>query len=192
MKPIPFGLGDLVNQTYSSRVTLIGWRKRITDALADADKAQRHAARECVTCYYLRRGSIVGHGFTDWTCGRCQLVFSHANTGVPRLCHHCSEVLNACVRCCADLELKQRRKLVHKKINDDAALVREAFKLGLLKQDESGVVRATDKFEVDERRLAIGLDTRTTHINPDGGRELLLAAVADHRARLVNVMKDET
>lgn len=92
---------NLVELTLERTVRLIG----------DVDGEKRLAQGECKACFYLR-GTIAGQAFTNWRCDGCQEIQKPwSTTAYPRLCKPCSESLQACRRCCADLELQIRRKL---------------------------------------------------------------------------------
>ena len=74
------------------------WRRFRSDAQRD----QRLHARECPTCWYMT-SRIVGHAFTTYHCRRCEQPAQHPDTGIPRLCPSCADVLNACQQCGGDL-----------------------------------------------------------------------------------------
>jgi hypothetical protein len=79
---------------------------------ADPDREIRLApAHQCIRCFYMPDTRLVGRAFTDWTCLVCGEPGRHSNTAVPLLCGTCSGDLHLCVTCCADLDLKPRRKL---------------------------------------------------------------------------------
>lgn len=70
--------------------------------------AVRISSLECKTCWYVRRGALVGQAFTGYTCDGCKEVFSHHNTGVPKLCVECALEFGLCRRCGGDIEGVER------------------------------------------------------------------------------------
>ena len=57
----------------------------------------------CKKCYWEQKGMLSGQGFTDFICALCGKRDTWGNTDVPKFCHECSEKLNMCQRCGADL-----------------------------------------------------------------------------------------
>lgn len=71
-------------------------------ALTDKCRKERNLMRECKWCYYANGPRVVGQGFTDYQCGACGETLTHGNTGTPKLCAECADLLVACVRCGGD------------------------------------------------------------------------------------------
>ena len=46
---------------------------------------------------------LAGQGFTEFTCALCGKPDIWSNTNTPKFCSECSERLNMCQRCGADL-----------------------------------------------------------------------------------------
>ena len=80
----------------------------------DEKRAERTAERRCRRCYYLVH-RVCGQSFQEWSCTSCQQSFTHHNTCVPRLCYECATKYTACVECCADLDLTERRGVLERK-----------------------------------------------------------------------------
>ena len=81
-------------------------RQRVAEYLAkavriatDVNNENRHAVGQCVACYYLPTGHIVGHMFTAWVCQSCGADAQHHNTGVPRYCIRCAHSIGMCITC---------------------------------------------------------------------------------------------
>ena len=45
----------------------------------------------CKRCAKDYRTKIAGQAFTDYSCPICGKVYTHHNTGVPKVCDKCSE-----------------------------------------------------------------------------------------------------
>lgn len=99
-------LYDKTWQTHSSKSAVESTIRRAEACKRDDASEARRKARECVSCYYLRAGRLVGQAFTDWKCFACGREGMHPNTGVPRLCTECADENGACVECGADIELR--------------------------------------------------------------------------------------
>lgn len=108
---------ERVNQASADRAL------RVADALrkaailaADQEREKRLAAKECQACFYVRKlTSIVGHGFTRWSCRICGADGQHANTGTPRVCGECSDGFRLCVSCGGDIEMCRKSKFDRKR-----------------------------------------------------------------------------
>lgn len=57
----------------------------------------------CKKCYWEQKGMFAGQGFTEFTCALCGKPDVWHNTNTPKFCSECSERLNMCQRCGADL-----------------------------------------------------------------------------------------
>lgn len=57
----------------------------------------------CDECNLLTRASIVGQGFTDYTCECCEMVISYHNTGTPKICKACAIERGECQRCTREI-----------------------------------------------------------------------------------------
>jgi hypothetical protein len=68
-------------------------------------KAIRVEELLCDECNLRKMASIVGHGFTDYTCNNCNKVISYSNTGVPKMCKPCAIDTMKCQRCMNDLKV---------------------------------------------------------------------------------------
>ncbi|MFI5301436.1 MAG: hypothetical protein ACHREM_25395 [Polyangiales bacterium] len=102
---------DVRNATHFARQRKDRLTQMALELLDDPRRSERLAARQCVVCFYGRDATIVGHGFTTWTCRGCDTSDRHANTGVPKLCDACSDKCGLCTQCCADLDLRDRKKV---------------------------------------------------------------------------------
>lgn len=109
-----FDLYSLQSNTHLSAQHMRNSIAHAKAAEADTEREQRLKERLCATCFYLRRGRLVGQAFTEWRCCSCNCLFMHHNTGTPRLCDECGDTHQACVECGADLHLTRRRALVPK------------------------------------------------------------------------------
>ena len=89
--------------------------RKAKDLSLDARRTERIKERECPLCYYVLSGRSAGQSFTEWECRGCGKKNHHPNTGVPRLCTDCADKYGLCVQCCADVDLKSRRKLERSK-----------------------------------------------------------------------------
>ena len=58
----------------------------------------------CKKCEEKEREMVSGQGFRDFTCQLCGRVDTWYNTNIPKFCHECSDKLNMCQRCGADLD----------------------------------------------------------------------------------------
>jgi hypothetical protein len=104
---------DRVNLQLSKAAVLAG----------DGEQAQRQLERKCCWCFYLRRGAIVGHGFTKWNCQLCGDEHQHPNTAVPRLCDACGDDFGLCISCGGDIEMVFRTKRFGRKARKKVARV---------------------------------------------------------------------
>lgn len=62
----------------------------------DAFQEDRLLISQCLVCYYLRKGRIVGQAFTKWQCAGCETWTTHYNTGTPELCIECARKYDLC------------------------------------------------------------------------------------------------
>ncbi len=86
--------------------------QKVTDYLIeDNAHAQRLEEHMCQWCFYRMTGAVAGQAITSYTCALCGDEYNHHNTGVPSMCVECSQETGLCVRCCGDIEGKQRRKM---------------------------------------------------------------------------------
>jgi predicted RNA-binding Zn-ribbon protein involved in translation (DUF1610 family) len=76
---------------------------------SDADKVNRLKKCECTSCFYLIPVRIGGAAMTGRECAGCDTNMHFSSTAVDLLCKSCGEHNGLCVRCGADLELKERR-----------------------------------------------------------------------------------
>jgi len=65
----------------------------------------------CNACYNKQRNSMSGQAFTSFQCAECGTQSSHANTGVPKICHNCADKYQMCQKCGDLLTNKQRFSL---------------------------------------------------------------------------------
>ena len=106
-----FDLHSLQSSTHMSAQHMRNAIAHAKAAEADTEREQRLKERLCRACFYLRRGRLVGHAFTEWRCCSCNRLFMHHNTGTPRMCDECSDKHDACGECCSDLHFTRRRIL---------------------------------------------------------------------------------
>lgn len=101
--------GAIINATLSAKEyadSLIEKAKMIAE---DPDRKERLEACECPVCW--KNGRIGGSVCTPVICATCDTVLYSGNTCVDAMCLQCAKKIGVCKRCCADLDLKQRRKL---------------------------------------------------------------------------------
>lgn len=94
--------------------TMIAQRQR-DSLIAQAEKIQSDPDKEarlskclCVVCFY-RGARIGGAAITSQPCMACHEVQQYASTVTDKLCRPCGTKHRLCVRCGADIELKQRK-----------------------------------------------------------------------------------
>jgi hypothetical protein len=107
-----FDLSSILHANHWAKQLIESTVSRALNVLADRDRTQRLEQRLCASCFYLKRGQLVGHAFTNWKCLACEKEQSHPNTGVPKLCDDCTWKYNACASCCADLDLRDRKSII--------------------------------------------------------------------------------
>ena len=82
--------------------------RQLRDSLQGYDTDRGIIARtgllECRSCYYLGRGRVVCHAFTDYVCKSCGTTGQHPNSGVPKLCEKCASSRGLCRRCGGERE----------------------------------------------------------------------------------------
>lgn len=106
----------VTERTFWAIKALRNYRKRLVQIQEDAERKVRLQRGLCHVCYYLKRGGVVGHGFTEYKCEQCGDHYMHENTGVPKLCRQCAESSGRCRQCAADLDQ------VEKEAKQDAVL----------------------------------------------------------------------
>jgi hypothetical protein len=99
----------IYNQTEGAKHRIADMRKKLSHVDSDPRKAERFAACECPTCFYVF-GRIGGSITTETECQLCQAKMSFASTAVDLFCKDCAEKHGLCCRCGADVELVHRRK----------------------------------------------------------------------------------
>ena len=89
----------------------------------DPLKEERLLRKKCLYCYYVVGDGIVLSGFNRKNCGICnnEMVFYSSN--VSKYCIICSDAYNICIKCGADLDLKERRSLIKKKKGNKKQIV---------------------------------------------------------------------
>lgn len=78
--------------------------------LNDDERVERLAKSECLSCFYLFSARIGGATMTDRECAGCDKEMHFSSTATNLLCLDCASINSLCVRCGADVELKERRK----------------------------------------------------------------------------------
>jgi hypothetical protein len=106
----------MTDETFWTIKALRNYRKRLVQIREDRERKVRAQRGLCHVCYYLRRGAVVGQGFTEYQCKQCGKPHMHENTGVPKLCRKCAEQSGRCRQCAADLDV------VEKEAKQDAVL----------------------------------------------------------------------
>lgn len=108
---IELKIEDVQNATHFGRQHLKDWIERAERAFADLDREKRLERQECRWCYYAHPSRLGGAAITHKPCDTCNEVMTFSNTCTDRICKPCGERLGLCVRCCADINLVDRRKL---------------------------------------------------------------------------------
>lgn len=111
----PFDVSDVASATHFNRRSLGEWIARAERAFADTDRAKRLERHECRWCFYARSGGVAGAALTSKPCDACGDIQHYESTATDRLCRACAERLGLCVRCIADVDLVDRRKLERKR-----------------------------------------------------------------------------
>ena len=88
--------------------------KRYDAYMHDYDNQIRLKQRKCAFCYNFRSGGITLQGFQDYKCKGCNVDKTHTNSDIPRFCSECSLTYDVCIRCGADINLKDRKVLIKK------------------------------------------------------------------------------
>jgi hypothetical protein len=96
-------------KTESAKHRIADMREKLSNVDTDPRKAERFAARECPSCFYVFR-RVGGTMTTESVCDLCGAAMSFASTAVDLLCKACSAKHRLCCRCGADVELVHRRK----------------------------------------------------------------------------------
>lgn len=104
-------IADMQSATHFGRQRLQNWIERAERAFADLDREKRLERHECRWCYYAHSERMGGAAMTTKPCDHCELVMTFGSTNTDRICKPCGERLGLCVRCCADINLVDRRKL---------------------------------------------------------------------------------
>lgn len=81
----------------------------------DSLKNERLLRRKCSFCYYVVGTGIVLQGFHEVKCCFCEKILKFGSSDISNVCSECSDKYNICVKCKADLDLKERRSLIRKK-----------------------------------------------------------------------------
>jgi hypothetical protein len=102
------------NATHFNRQHLREWIAAAERAFADLDRKAREEAQACRWCWYGRSTRIGGQAFTSRKCDACDVEQTFSSTSTDPLCTPCGVKLGLCVRCCADIDLVDRRKLERK------------------------------------------------------------------------------
>ena len=64
----------------------------------------------CKKCLFKEKGMLSGQGFTNFKCVLCGKIDTWHNTNVPKFCHECSDQLDMCQRCGADIGKEKEEK----------------------------------------------------------------------------------
>lgn len=75
----------------------------------DSEKKERLQESLCPCCYYLRKARMGGARITHKDCAECEREMVFSSTATDLLCIDCAKENKLCLRCGADLELKERR-----------------------------------------------------------------------------------
>lgn len=76
----------------------------------DEDRAERIKQSLCPCCFYLNKVRIGGAAMTTRECASCDKEMLFSSTATNLLCLPCASENKLCMRCGADIELKERRK----------------------------------------------------------------------------------
>jgi hypothetical protein len=107
----PIDLNRVRNATHFARQHLREWMDAAERAFADLDRKERETVQECRRCFYVGRQRMAGQAFTERECENCKRSVMYPTTDTNSLCVECGQRLGLCVRCCADIDLVDRRKL---------------------------------------------------------------------------------
>lgn len=97
------------NATYVSKSQADSIIVRARLILDDPDRSKRLDACECPVCWKI--GRVGGAKCTTVVCGMCDAELKFSSTCVDAVCVPCAKKIGICKRCCADLDLKQRKYL---------------------------------------------------------------------------------
>ncbi len=75
----------------------------------DVDREKRLSEGLCLSCYYLYHSRMGGAAVTYRDCAQCDKEMVFGSTATDLLCKPCGKENGLCVRCSADIELKERR-----------------------------------------------------------------------------------
>jgi len=90
----------------------INWMRSYVQKIdADTEKKVRLDDALCPVCHY-EKSRIGGAACTSAQCAFCQTVLHCGNTNIDVMCKDCAKQAGLCRHCGADLNLKNRRKLV--------------------------------------------------------------------------------
>jgi hypothetical protein len=102
---------DVQHYTHFNRQALQDWIRRAERAFADLDRGPREDEQTCRWCFYAVSSRVGGAAMTEKPCDSCSEVMLFSSTITDRLCKPCGKRLGLCVRCSADIDLVDRRKL---------------------------------------------------------------------------------
>jgi predicted nucleic acid-binding Zn ribbon protein len=85
--------------------TLLSAKKLSTDE----DRKERLEKSLCLSCFYLFKARIGGAAMTQRDCAGCDKEMHFSSTSTDMLCLECAKFNCLCLRCGADVELKERR-----------------------------------------------------------------------------------
>jgi len=74
-------------------------RSNLMDYDNDPEKDRRIEKLYCKFCYYIRRGSIAGQGFTRYGCYNCPKIVENPTTDCDNVCHDCALEQKCCAKC---------------------------------------------------------------------------------------------
>jgi len=77
----------------------------------DEDRKERLEQCLCLSCFYLFKERIGGAAITHRDCASCDKEMRFLSTSTDLLCFTCATANRLCLRCGADLDLKERRSL---------------------------------------------------------------------------------
>jgi len=76
-------------------------------------EAKKHRKEQCLcpVCFYLDRCRLAGAALTTSNCVYCMKETHFSSTATDDFCAECATKLKLCMRCGADIDLKDRRKV---------------------------------------------------------------------------------